>query len=430
MSENARKLAKVRRQNDVVNQYGWGDNRSMKLILGRRELLVATFAMPWLHTQTGNRRANVQILESVWQSARDQFYDQQMHGVDWTCVRDEFLPKAEKCSSEEELLTLLREMLGRLRSSHIFLYSQEEWSWRRNILPFCFDRVAGRVFIRFVHRGKDSTALAACEIGDEVVAVDGVSADKLRPLTLARLEAIKDNPMFGPAGSVAEIEIRRSGHRYSLKVARVARPAGFETVVVESPKPLIVHIRFFTLASDELPRVRLQQIWEQVTLARGLILDLRNCVGGDSKVSNFIAGSFLGPGKPLFRTIPRPNGKDTEVLDHTDSEAPRFGGRIALITNANTESQPELLAAICREYDCGRVVGERTAGAFNGWTLAVDLPNSFARYALPYTRSVSPKGIEYDGRGVEPNQAVANTIADFEMKQDRPLTTAIRHVEP
>jgi len=162
--------------------------------------------------------------------------------------------------------------------------------------------------------------------------------------------------------------------------------------------------------------------------ARGLILDLRNCVGGDSKVSNFIAGSLLGSGKRLFRTIPRPDSKNTEILDQTDPQAPRFAGRVAVITNANTESQPELLAAICREYGCARVVGERTAGAFHGWTVAVDLPYGFAMFALPYTRSLSPKGIDYEGRGVEPDQPVANTVADFEMKHDRALAAAFRYV--
>jgi len=400
----------------------------MRLILSRRELIFATLAMPWLQVQLRSRETNVQILEAVWQGARDRFCDPQMHGVDWVAVRDEFLPKSEACTSHEQLLALLREMLSRLRNSHIFLYSREEWSWRHNILPFCFDRVADRVFVRYAHRGKDSTALAGLEFGDEVVAVDGVSADKLRPLTLARLEAVKGNPTFGPAGSVAEVEIRRSACRSVVKAARVARPAGFETVIVERPRPEILHLRLFTLGSGELPPARLQQIWEQVIPARGLILDLRNCVGGDSKVSNFIAGSLLGSGKRLFRTIPRPDSKNTEILDQTDPQAPRFAGRVAVITNANTESQPELLAAICREYGCARVVGERTAGAFHGWTVAVDLPYGFAMFALPYTRSLSPKGIDYEGRGVEPDQPVANKVADFEMKHDRALAAAFRYV--
>jgi C-terminal processing protease CtpA/Prc len=371
----------------------------------------------------------VRILEAVWENARVVFYDPQMRGVDWKAVRDEFLPRAAACGSDEQLLSLLREMLSRLRNSHIFLYSEEEWSWRGNTLPFCFDRAADRVFVRYVLRNHDSTALAALKFGDEIVAVDGVSANALRPLTLARLEAVKGNPNFGPSGSSAKVEIRRGRSRATVEVRRVARPAGFEAVLLERPRPNVVCLRLLTLASRELSATRLRQVWEEVVAAQGVILDLRNCVGGDPAVSNFIAGSLLGPGKPLCRTVPRPGSEYAEVLDRSDPEAPRFRGRVAVITNSNTESQPEILAAICKEYGCGRIVGERTAGAFNGWTIAVSLPYRFAKYALPYTRSVSPHGIEYEGRGVEPDEPALNMVEDFQSGRDRPLEAALRYVE-
>jgi C-terminal processing protease CtpA/Prc len=401
----------------------------MKVLLNRRELLLATIVAPLAKAQTRTSDAKVEILEAVWKNARDVFYDPQMRGVDWMAVRDEFLPKVASSTSDDQLISLLRGMLSRLRNSHIFLYTEEEWSWRGNILPFSFDRATDRVFVRSVFQSSVSTALAALGFGDEIISVDGISAGELRPLTLARLEPIKGNPNFGPAGSTVEVEIRRAGHNSIVKVARVSRPAGFETAILEHPRPKIIHLRLLALGSRELPPDRLRQIWEQVIAVQGLVLDLRNCVGGDSKVSNFIAGSFLGPGKRLFRTIPRLGSKDMEVLDQTDPQAPRFGGRVAVITNSNTESQPELLAAICKEYGCALIVGERTAGAFDGWTVAVPLPYSFAKYALPYARSVSPKGIEYEGRGVEPDEPVVNRLEDFETGRDRPLEAALRYLE-
>ncbi len=397
--------------------------------MNRRKFLLAALAPPLPNSQERRPEANVRILEAVWQSARDRFYDPQMRGVDWAAVRQEFLPRARASVSDEQLVSLMRDMLSRLRNSHIFLYSREEWNWRRNILPFCFDRVAGRVFVRYVLHGKDSAALAPLQFGDEVVAVDGVPADKLQPLTLTRLDPIKGNPNFGPPGSIAAMEIRRSARRSVVNVGRSARPAGFAAAILEHPRSNIVHLRFFTLGSRELPAARLHQIWDEVTTAKGLVLDLRNCVGGDSKVSNFIAGSLLGPGKPLFRTVPRPGSAEKEVLDQSDPQAPRFVGRVAVITNSNTESQPELLAALCKEYGCAQLVGERTAGAFNGFTEAVDLPDNFALFALPYTRSVSPKGVEYEGRGIEPDESASNTVSDFEAKRDRPLAAALRCIE-
>lgn len=402
---------------------------SSGLIVNRREFLLSTLAPPLLNSQVQPPEASVRILEAVWQGARDQFYDPQMRGVDWIAVKEEFLPRVRASTSEEQLLTLLRQMLSRLRNSHIFLYSREEWTWRSNILPFCFDRLASRVFVRCVLHGRDSTALAPLQFGDEIVAVDGVPADKLLPLTLARLDPIKGNPNFGPPGSIAEVEIRRMARRSVVKAARIARPAGFDAAILERPRSNIVHLRFFALGSGELPAARLHRIWDDVTTSKGLVLDLRNCVGGDSRVSNFIAGSLLGPGKLLFRTLPRPGSAEKEVLDQSDPEAPRFVGRVAVITNSNTESQPEILAAICKEFGCAHLVGEPTAGAFNGFTVSVNLPDSFALFALPYTRSVSPKGVEYEGRGIEPDEPARNTVSDFEAKSDRPLAVALRYLQ-
>jgi C-terminal processing protease CtpA/Prc len=397
--------------------------------MNRREILLNILASPLLKSDTRATEANARILEAVWQSTRDQFYDPQMHGVDWDAVKREFLPKTRGPLSEDQLISLLREMLSRLHNSHIFLYSREEWEWRRNILPFCLDRLGKRAFVRYILRGRDSTALASLQFGDEIIAVDGVPVDRLRPLTLARLDPIRDNPNFGPSGSIAEVEIRRDARLSVLKAARVVRPAGFETAIVEHPRSNIVHLRLFTLGSAELPATRLQRLWNEVTTAKGLILDLRDCVGGSPRISNFISGSLLGPAKPLFRSIPRQGSSEREVLNQSDPEAPRFVGRVAVITNSSTESQPELLAATCKEYGCAHIVGERTAGAFNGFTIAVDLPDNFASFALPYTRSVSAKGLEYEGRGVEPDEFVRNTESDFAAKRDSPLEAALRWVE-
>lgn len=397
--------------------------------MDRRELLATILTAPFLNAQVRSSEAKLQIFEAVWRAVRDQFYDPQTRGVDWTAIRDEFLPKARACDSDGQLLCLLRKMLSRLRNSHIFLYSVEEWEWRKNVLPFCFDKIGNRVFVRCSLQAKELGALPALELGDEILAVDGIPASRLRPPTIARLDSIKDSPQYGPALSSAQAEFRRAGKQSVVKLRRVIRPDGMKSVILAHPRPGIVHLRFYSLASRELPAAKLQHLWDEVTPARGLALDLRNCIGGDSEVSSFIAGSLLGPGKPLFRTIPRPSSGADEVLDQTNALAPRFNGRVAVLVNSNTESQPEILAAICREYGCARLIGERTAGAFNGWTIAIELPYHFAMFALPYTRSVSPKGIEYEGRGVEPDEPATNTIADFEAKRDKPLLSALQYLE-
>jgi len=59
--------------------------------------------------------------------------------------------------------------------------------------------------------------------------------------------------------------------------------------------------------------------------------------------------------------------------------------------------------------------------AFNGFAKAIDLPGGFALFVLPYTRSISPSGIEYEGVGVQADFIVKNSVADFRMHRDAVL---------
>jgi C-terminal processing protease CtpA/Prc len=396
--------------------------------MNRRRLLIAALAAPLLNRQPRTPEANSRVLEAVWNGVRGHFYDPRTRGVNWAEVKEEYLPKALACASEGQLLDLLREMLSHLPNSHIFLYSREEWSWRSNILPFYMERAGGRAYVRYVLR-KDARPLAALEPGDEVLAVDAVPSGEIRPLTLARLDPIRGNPNFGPAGSVSKVEVLRGSRRITLDVCRVPRPGGFDSAVLDRPRPAIFHLRFFTLDSNELPADKLGPLWEEATRGRALVLDLRNCVGGDGKVSGFIASSLLGPGRSLFKSVPRPGSGEDTTTAKTGSNTTPFAGHVAVIANSNTESEPELLMAICKEYGRGRIFGERTAGAFIGPTLAIDLPDHFARFAVPYAASISPRGVDYEQKGVEPDEPVQNTVEELAKGFDAPLARALRFVE-
>lgn len=280
-----------------------------------------------------------------------------MHGVNWEAVRVEFLPKARACSTNEQLLGVLRDMLSRLRNSHIFLYSKQEWDWRKNMLPFLFDRVGQRVFVRYVPRTTEDP-----RPGDEVVSVDGLPAKALRPITLARLEPALDNPYFGPANSEAILRVRRQGRTFEVRAKRIAR-------------------------------------------------------------------ALLGPGKSLFRNVPRPGSENKETVTNTGSNAQRFEGPVALITNRSTESEPEILAAILKEYGRAKLFGERTAGAVHGWTVAIETPANWLRYAISYTKSISPKGVDYEGKGIKPDNEVRSTVADYRNERDMPLRKALDYLE-
>jgi C-terminal processing protease CtpA/Prc len=265
--------------------------------------------------------------------------------------------------------------------------------------------------------------------GDEIVSVDGRPVTTLRPVTLARLEPVLDNPNFGPVNSEAKLRVLRAGRFFDLNVKRIARPSGFKVAVAEHPRSGIVHLRFFALDSYSIPMPELRRLWEEIPSCKGLVLDLRDCFGGNAQVAGFIARSLLGPSKPLFRNVPRVGSENKESIESTDSTVPRFEGPVALITNRSTESEPEMLAAVCQEYGRARLFGERTAGAFHGWTVAIDTPENWLRYAIPYTKSISPKGIDYEGKGIKSDNEVRNTVADYRNRKDKPLEAALQYLK-
>jgi tricorn protease len=63
-----------------------------------------------------------QIFTEAWRYCRDFFYDANLHHVDWPAVRRQYRPLLDRCSSREDLNSILNDMFGELNSSHVWLW--------------------------------------------------------------------------------------------------------------------------------------------------------------------------------------------------------------------------------------------------------------------------------------------------------------------
>jgi carboxyl-terminal processing protease len=70
--------------------------------------------------------AVITTFDDVWRTVRDRFYDPQLHGLDWSAVREHYLPDAAKAASDEALATVINRMLARLQASHAHYYTSDE----------------------------------------------------------------------------------------------------------------------------------------------------------------------------------------------------------------------------------------------------------------------------------------------------------------
>jgi len=221
----------------------------------RREILIAAASVGRVGLFARGPQENLEVLDAVWEGVRDRFYDHNLRGVDWAAVRAEFVPIARDCQSSQQLLSVLRKMLGRLQNSHLLLFSRQEWAYRQNILPFCFDRVGPRVYFRCALRpsnSADNEGNPVLEPGDEIISIDGEPSTRLEPVTLRRPVEILGNPNFGPKDSDAMLKIMRRGRILEFRVRRLKRPTGFRQPclsVLTQVSPICGFIRSIQLLS-------------------------------------------------------------------------------------------------------------------------------------------------------------------------------------
>src|ERR1039458_1248540 len=70
--------------------------------------------------------ARIATFEEVWRTVRDRFYDPHLDGLDWSAVRERYMPDATRASSEEALASVINSMLSELHASHTRYYTPHE----------------------------------------------------------------------------------------------------------------------------------------------------------------------------------------------------------------------------------------------------------------------------------------------------------------
>ncbi len=366
-----------------------------------------------------------EVFNQAWGLVNATFYDPGFNGVSWEGVKTKFAPRFDAVRTAGDVSDLVREMLATLRASHIGLLTREEFSYTQNGLPFFFERVGSRVFVSYVFQPKDGSAVPL-RMGDEIVSVDNIEARFLRLPSVTHVDPVWTNPYYGPAMSAAHVRIRRAGRELMVGVQRRSRFDDVRTMSATGVDGGIRYVRFLKLNSQTISLEELAAVLKTAISADGIIVDLRNCVGGDGAINSMLSGVLLGPDKALYAEVRRRStARDMILSGKTDL---RFTRPVAVLVNGNTESEPEIFTAVMKEYKRVRVFGSTTRGAFNGYTEGSALPYGAGIIAIPVTRTVTAMGNEYEGRGVVPDEAVAGTERDFAEGRDAVLEAALAYL--
>ena len=257
----------------------------------------------------------------------------------------------------------------------------------------------GRFVIFDVIKGA-SADTSGLRLGDIILSIDGVRASRIDTFLLSIL----------PAGAEKTLVVERADHSETIKL----RLTKTEISPIESR--LLddgigyVFVRWFAQSENAehdtatLARRAFTSLAAQG--ARGLILDLRSCLGG---IGNIGMASALCDGEILY-FAQQPLSAPAQPVKR-DGERCWPDRPIVLLVNQQTISAPEALALTLRELAHTKIIGQKTAGALTEMSFT-PLAEGYAM-TIPTGVVLGPiSGKDQPDHAIQPDIKVPNPSLD------------------
>jgi carboxyl-terminal processing protease len=260
---------------------------------------------------------------------------------------------------------------------------------------------------------------AGVQGGDRIVELDGRSTEGWK-----QDQAVKE--LRGPAGTAAELTIRRIGVNEPIKYKLTRATIHIRSVQIAMM--LNTHVGYISLnpVSESSAREVSQAV--DTLLKQGmksLIFDLRGNPGGLLDQGVAVSDLFLDPGKPIVETRGRAPGSSHEFSDSKPQTWPQLP--VVTIVNGFSASAAEIIAGALQDHDRSVLIGTPTFGkglvqSFWRLTPETGLKLTTARWFTPSGRTIQRV------TRTEAEQE-AQVIAAQRGQDTKPDSTAIFHTD-
>ncbi len=373
----------------------------------------------------------VQIIEEGWNTMNNEFYDPDMHGVDWKGLRGKYSDWASKVSHDVDFSHIANFMLGELNASHMGYYSEYEASGDQGpcgYLGLEFDESftgKGLKVERVLKDGPTDRVIAQVEVGDILLSINGTSVSATENLFL---------PLEGFKGTPVELEIKRAKETLYFTVTPMSYGSIFgltyeemelsnRAYVEEETKDKIGYLHIRGMGLSEVERFEMN-LYAAANDKDALIIDVRDNGGGWT--TDLLMTILTQPVHAY--TI----GRDGEI-GYPTYRYPMFRWRkpIAVLCNEGSYSNAEIFSHAIQSNDRGPVIGMPTGGnviSTSGWTTIdggwIRMPMR-GWYVWGDQINTSRNHLNQEGNGCIPNHIVPLTPVDVLNKRDPQLDKAI-----
>jgi carboxyl-terminal processing protease len=365
------------------------------------------------------------LLSEIDTTIRERFWDSNLKGLDWEGAVAK--AAAELAVKPADADAIYDRLLATLDDSHTFRVPAgrlPESNWGTVGLRIGQD--GDGYAVKGVVPGGPA-ARAGLRLDDRVLSVDGERYGK---------ERVNFRDLFfvfeGAVGSPVEVTSQTgTGPAKSLKLVRAPEP-GSDDLVWKSARVIQRNGKSYGYA----------RLWGMSVESALAIVDMlsdpkgaegsRPNLGGLSQIDGFLLDVRANSGGYDPNILPtflrgQWNAADYYVIsrDAKRLTPPAYKPLpVALLVNSGTASNAEALALKFRAHQIGPIVGERTAGMASGGAAAVKLSDGsmlwFSERAIE-----SLDGKSYEGKGVDPDVAVADRPASGQGREDAIIEAAM-----
>jgi tricorn protease len=361
-----------------------------------------------------------QMYYEGWTILAENYYDENMHGIDWKAMRSKYEKFLPDVRSREELRLIMNDMLGELNSSHMGFRSQgDEESIKMDMVTaatgILFEKGSPFTVSRVVAMSPADYRGANIIRGDRLVSVNGE--------IIVEKENRERYFLFPKMPDELIMTFERGGKRHTVKVHPESSGsingnlydewiAGNQERVDNLSDNKYGYVYLKNMGDGSLDQFIIEMTSEEVG-KEGLIVDLRYNTGGNihDDVLKFLAQ------KPYL---------EWKFREGMISPQPNFapaGKPIVLLINQSSLSDAEMTAAGFKELELGTIVGTESYRWIIFTSASGLVDGSSCR--LPAWGCYTLDGIDLEFSGVKPDVYIRNSFTDFLNNRDPQLEKAV-----
>ena len=366
-----------------------------------------------------------QVFKEVWGQFGFNFYDSNMHGVDWGKLYNKYEPYTKYCNDEESLANIIEEMIGEVNASHTGFTPKsydKTFYYKAGLIGVEFDlskRLNKGVKFRRLYDGITLKDYYKLEPGDLLLAVNDVAiTDKTDINSL----------FFNTQNRKIKLEVKKTkGDPFEVWVEGMSWSQNSDLeyqdwvnrrkeIVVEKSDNKLAYLHIHSMDMESYSKF-LEEFWNDNINKDGFIIDVRGNGGGN--ISEELIDAISK--KPISISSYRNWGEKKIKTPSRFYDKP-----IVVLIDEDSFSDAEVFPHLIQEQKLGTIIGMPTSGSVIG-TFDIDLFDG-SSLRLPRSGWWTLSGINMEGNGVQPDIRVELTPEDKILDNDRQLDKAIEYL--